>query len=88
MWHEAHFAAWAPTAWSPGSFAGVWQLVQDGGVATPCGPWALWQVAQPAPGNVPWSARLFAAWHVGHVALARPVLGVLVAAVTLARLPE
>lgn len=66
-WHDAQRAAWAPTEWSPGRRAGVWQLAHAGGLATPFGPWGLWHVAQP-PGSAPWRAVAFAAWQVAHVA--------------------
>ena len=69
VWHCAQLEC-APTACSAGNFAGAWQLAQLGGAATPEGPCARWQVAQPPgtascdlPGLPAWLA-----WHEAHVA--------------------
>lgn len=86
-WQDAQRAACAPTEWRPGKRAGAWQLAHAGGAATPFGPWARWQVAQP-PGSPPWSAVAFAAWQVAHVAPAPPVPALALAPRTLAREPE
>jgi hypothetical protein len=60
-WQEAQFPC-AGIAWSAGRRLGTWHVVQDGGVATPSGPWGRWQVSQP-PCTAPCALAASAAWH-------------------------